>query len=88
MSFSEALENKPVQKYDTKLTRLLRDLPGPEADALELLLQDGSRKHVHISRIIREEEANHPDLDPNLFRISDKSVARYREDAYSLVTGL
>lgn len=87
MSFAVALKNRPVQKYSTKMTRLLAALPGEESDALDLLLQDGSRTHIYISKIIKAEEENHPDIDPNLFRISDKSVAKYRNDAFN-VNGL
>lgn len=88
MSFTEALENKPVQKYNTKMTRLLDALPADEADALDLLLADGTRGHTYISRIIKTEGDSHPDIDQNLFSISDKAVSKYREDAFRLVSGL
>lgn len=88
MSFGEALKNKPVQKYNTKMTRLLDALPGEEADALDLLLQDGTRGHTYISKVIADEAVNYPEIDQRLFSISDKSIAKYRDDAARLVTGL
>lgn len=89
MSFVEAVKKTQVKKYRTKLTVLLDSLPGEEADALDLMLQNEDRYgHTYVSRAIELEKANHPDIDPELFAISDKTVARWREAAFLQVNGL
>lgn len=89
MAFADAIKNPPVKKYRTKLTVLLDSLPGEEADSLDMLLQNPDRYgHTYVSRAIELERVNHPDIDPELFRISDKTVARWREDAFRQVNGL
>lgn len=89
MAFADAITNPPVKKYRTVLTKLLDALPGEEADALDLMLQNEDRYgHTFVSNAIKAEGPNHPDLDQNLFTISDKTVARWREAAFRQVNGL
>lgn len=80
MAFQDSIDNPPVKRYRTKLTTLLDSLPGEEADALDAMLASERYTHTYVSRAIRSEQASHPDIDPNLFIVSDKTVARWRED--------
>lgn len=88
MAFEEALTRPRVQKYNTKMTKLLAALPGEEVDFLEQMLGNFDYGHEYIRCAIRDEQPNHPDLDPELFNVSAKTVAKYRDDFYRLVNGL
>lgn len=84
MSFKEALTKPRVQKYNTKMTRLLDALPGEEVDALEQMLGDKSFTHEYIRCAIRDEADNHPDIFQGLFSISAKVISKYRDDFFRL----
>lgn len=84
MAFADALTKPRVQKYNTKMTRLLDALPGEEVDALEQMLGDKSFGHEYIRCAIRDEKTNHPDIEEELFSISAKVIAKYRDDFFRL----
>ena len=84
MSFTEALTKPRVQKYRTKMVKLLEALPGEEVDALEQMLGDESFGHTYIQRAIKGEAENHPDIDQDLFSVSDKVIAKYRDDFFDV----
>lgn len=89
MSFIEASENPPKRRTEGKLEKLLKALPADEADALEAVLKDAVRwTAVAVSRVIADERGTHPDVPEDLFKVSDKTVFRWREAEQRLVNGL
>lgn len=92
MSFSDAVDSIDIRVTNSKLERLLTALDAKEADALRELLKRADLSAGKVVRIIREEGANQSKVPQDYFKVSDKTIYRWRDDhevpRKAIVTGL